>query len=208
MRRVKGANLPGSSEILWMRMVENLSGKTKVPQHARDWLLHYYHFNRQDVKNLRQREVATALLYIYSKTHMKAHQSLNELCKTVGANPVKTRKYLSKFAWEHNLRSTYRPPEDYVTVISSRMNLSPEIRERGLEIARLYQERAFSCCTPRTIAASAAYLANRENGHRYTQAEIADASGVAEYTVREISAKMRKALRLPTSRTEYRKSSR
>jgi transcription initiation factor TFIIIB Brf1 subunit/transcription initiation factor TFIIB len=74
------------------------------------------------------------------------------------------------------------------------MNLAKEVIERGSEIAILFRKSAFTSMTPKAIAASALYLANRERDREYTQGDIGKVFGLAEYTVREDSLKVRKAL--------------
>jgi transcription initiation factor TFIIIB Brf1 subunit/transcription initiation factor TFIIB len=85
-------------------------------------------------------------------------------------------------------------PEEYVAAYGSKMNLAKEVIERGSEIAGMFRKTAFSSMTPRAIAASSLYLANREKGKKYTQGEIGKVFGLAEYTVREDSIKVKKAL--------------
>ena len=195
LRRVGNHVLPNYSEVVWRKLVEDLSGRAGIPQHVRESVIQYYRSNRENLKNLNRREVATALLYVHMKNYMKNHRSLKEICEKAGANPIRTRKYLSILEFEHGLKPIYRPPEEYVSIFGTKMNLDQDIVSRGLEFARKYHESAFSCATPRTVAASAVYLATRENGHQYTQREVAEACGLAEYTVREVSARMKKFLR-------------
>ena len=85
-----------------------------------------------------------------------------------------------------------RTPNNYAYGL---LNVSHEVIGQGVEIARHYRETSITSITPRTIAASALYLACRENGHDFTQREIAHTFGLAEYTVREISGRINKSLR-------------
>ena len=100
-----------------------------------------------------------------------------------------------RLGFENGLKPDYKPPEEFVYAVGARMSLERGVIESGLQIAQDYHQRGFSSSSPRTIAASALYLACSENGSRRTQHEIAIKFGIAEYTVREVSAKIGKFLR-------------
>lgn len=186
--------MPNYSELKWRKLVEDLSSHAGIPQQVRESVVQYHHDNRDKLKNLNRRELATALLYIHMKNYARQHRSLKELSEQVGADLKKVRRYVMFVGFENGLKPMYTPPEDYVSVYGARMNLKHEIVERGAEIAQHYRESGFSGASPRSIAASAVYLACRENGHKYTQRDVANVVGLAEYTVRELSGKMKKFL--------------
>lgn len=186
--------MPNYSESKWRELVEEMSVRSGIPQQVRESVIQYHLNNRDKFNNLNRRELATALLYIHMKNYTKQHRSLKELSGQAGADVKKVRRYVLFVGFENGLKPTYTPPEDYVSIYGARMNLEHETIERGAEIAHQYRESAFSGASPRTIAASAVYLASREKGHKYTQRDIANVFGLADYTVREVSARMKKFL--------------
>jgi len=197
-RRVGIATQPNWSDAKWSILVKELSKKLGAPDYIRDSVIQYRPHHRSSMKHLHQREAASALLFLFSKNYLKAGKSLREICEACGANRAKAGKYLTHFILDDGMRTEYKHPEDYLSLYGSRLNVAQEIVHRGFEIAGKYSE-SFSGSTPRTIAASALYLATKENGHHYTQKEIAETFGIAAYTIREVSSNIRRFLEASTS---------
>lgn len=196
IRRVGASTLANWSVPRWEMLARELARKIAAPEHVLDAVVRYRGKHMESMDHLRQREAAAALLFIFSKNNQSSHRSLDEICEVAGADISTARKYMTKFVLDDGLRLVHRMPEEYVAQYGSMMNLGKEVLERGAEIAVLFRKSTFTSISPKVIAAGALYLASRENGKEYTQGEIGKVFGVAEYTVREDSIKMRKALKL------------
>lgn len=194
LRRVANRVIPDYQEFKWRELIEEIGVRSAIPEPVRESVIQYYQINQTKFRHMRKRELATALLYVHMKNSVQQHRSLKEISADASAELRKARHYVAFIGFENGLKPVYRPPEEYVSVYGTRMSLPHDVVARGSELAREYRESAFSSVTPRTMAACALYLACRQNGHEYTQREIANAFGIAEYTVREVSIKMRKFL--------------
>lgn len=194
LKRVGIAGLADWSDAKWSMLAEESAKKIGAPELIRDSVIQYRLHHRQSMKRVHQREAVAALLFVFSKKYLKNHMSLKSLCETVGANRVKTGRYLTRFILEDGLKSNYKSPEDYVRAYGSRLSIDRNVVVMSVEIARHYHESSIAGVTPRTVAASALYLACKENGHPYTQREIAETFGIAEYTVRENCGRMKRCL--------------
>lgn len=194
LRRVKNHIAPNHAELKWRELVEELSNRTGMPQQVRESVIQYHKANRSKLSRLRRRELAVALIFDYSRNYSNALRSIKELAAATGADARFARRYVMLLGFESGLKPEYKPPEHYVSVFGLKLNLDPAVVGKGMEYAHEYHLKSFGSSSPRTIAASALYLASKSNGTHYTQREIANTFGIAEYTVREVSAKMRSAL--------------
>ena len=186
LQRIGNHLLPNYTELKWKELIEELSDKAGIAHQVREAVIQYHHHNRNKFKHANRRELATALLYVHMKNYLKGPRSLKEICSQLDTNLVRTRRYITLIAFENGLKPVY----------GARMNLDRHLIEKSFEYAFEFQESAFSGASPRTIAASALYLATRKSGHRYTQRDLATTLGLAEYSVREISGKMKRFLGL------------
>ncbi|MDG6943357.1 MAG: hypothetical protein JRM94_04710 [Nitrososphaerota archaeon] len=177
-----------------VRLVNEASKRLNIPDPVSQAVIQYHNDNRERLFRLRRRELASALLYIHMKNYLKNHRALREIAAETGANLKVARRYVMELGFD-GLKAAYRPAEDYVSTYAARMNVGIEVMKRGMEFANLYRERGIGSSGPRTVAACALYLACKENGHRYTQKEIASIFGYSEYTIREVSASMRGPVR-------------
>ena len=175
------------------RLVNETAQRLNIPEPVSHAAIQYHKESRERLFRLRRRELASALLYVHMKTYLKNHRTLREIAAESGANLKIARRYVMELGFD-GLKAAYRPPEDYVSVYASRMNVGVDVMERGLELAGLYRESYIGSSGPRTVAACSLYLACKENGHRHTQKEIGKLFGIAEYTIREVSANMRQSM--------------
>jgi len=196
LQRIGNHLLPNYTELKWKELIEELSDKGGIAHQVREAVIQYHHHNRDRFKHANRRELATALLYVHMKNYLRGPRSLKEICSQLDANLVRTRRYITLIAFENGLKPVYTSPTEYVSIYGARMNLDRHLIEKSFEYAFEFQESAFSGASPRTIAASALYLATRKSGHRYTQRDLATTLGLAEYSVREISGKMKRFLGL------------
>ncbi|MGC8584510.1 MAG: transcription initiation factor IIB [Thermoplasmata archaeon] len=76
-------------------------------------------------------------------------------------------------------------PEDYVDRFCAKLNLSPSVKNRTMEIIKLAEERGLSSGRgPTGLVAAAIYIASVMENERRTQREIAEVAGVTEVTIR------------------------
>jgi transcription initiation factor TFIIIB Brf1 subunit/transcription initiation factor TFIIB len=71
---------------------------------------------------------------------------------------------------------------------------SRDVIERAKELAEIFRKSEHNSTSPVSVGAGALYAASEEKGAGYTQRKIAEHFGLAEYTVREDSIKIRKSL--------------
>ena len=138
--------------------------------------------------------MATALLWHYSKQFDLNLKPIRELCKDLHVNRHLVRRYLSKLAFEHDLRTPNQPPQDFVLRYAPHIGLPQEVVERALQISSQYTEKPGYSGNPRSIAAAAIWLAAQTSDRRLSQKKVAKICHRAEYTVRETAAKIRKTL--------------
>lgn len=194
MKRVAVIQRNDSPDETWNALARDLSDKIGAPECIMDSVIQYRLRHRESMKRFHQRETVAALLFVYSKNYLRNGMSLKVLCETVGADRIRTGRYLTRIVLDGGLTVRYKSPEEYVQVYGPRLNVGKEVVERSIKLIRRYREFSPLSANPRTIGASALYLACRENGHRHTQHEIADTFGIVEYTLRENCGRMRNCL--------------
>lgn len=143
---------------------------------------------------MRLNETAAALLYLFSKSDVKTARPFREVCRVADADTGVVMKYTEKLVMEAGLKLPERRPEDYLLLYGSGLNVPRETLYRGASLLRVYRDAAVPSNNPRTLAASALYIAAKEDRLRFTQKELAERFGIAEYTVREVSVKMKATL--------------
>lgn len=197
LRRSRRFIVPYHEANVWKRIVYDISNRSGIPEIVSRGVIACYETNREKFGRMRRRELATALLYIHTKNYLKGNKTLSEIAVGANANLKMARRYVLELGLENGLKTVYIPPEDYVALYGTRLNMDREVVERGIEFAKEYRETFVGASGPRTVAACSLYLASKENGHRHTQKELAQLMGIAEYTVREVSARMRQSMRRP-----------
>ena len=98
---------------------------------------------------------------------------------------------------KRNLKLNTPPidPRDFVSRFGSRLNLKQTTMTKATEIiAKLNGTPIVAGKHPKTIVASALYLASIMNNDRRTQREITSVTGVIEFTIRRRSREMVKYL--------------
>jgi transcription initiation factor TFIIIB Brf1 subunit/transcription initiation factor TFIIB len=196
IRRVGNSILPDGAALKFEREVRGQSRKLAIPEHIQEAVIHYNLTHREVIAGLKRRETVAVLLFIFSKNDMRAHRTLDEICEVNGVRRLTVNRYLTQFVLDNGLKLAQRKPEDFILRFASRLEPKPQPEqiEKGIEIARDHEKRSFDSMTPRNKGASALYLALRDSGHKYTQRDVGIAFGLAEYTVREGSIRMRNAL--------------
>lgn len=196
IKRMGNSILPDRMDLKFEREVREQSRKLAIPEHIQEAVIHYRLTHSETTRNLKRRESVAVLLFIFSKNDVRANRTLDEICEATGASRLTVNRYLTQFVLDNGLKLMQRKPEDFILRFASRLEPKPQPEqiEKGVEIARDHEKRSFDGMTPRSKGASALYLALRDSGHKYTQRDVGVAFGLAEYTVREGSIRMRKVL--------------
>ena len=143
---------------------------------------------------MRKREEVAALLYIFSKNDPRVNKSIEEICEATSADRHLVGRYIKEFVLYGDLTLQNRRPEEYLSWLGSKLSVNRELLDKGREFISAFRKTEPTGITPRSLAASALDLALRENGHEFTQGQLATAIGLKEYTVREDSMRMKRAL--------------
>jgi transcription initiation factor TFIIIB Brf1 subunit/transcription initiation factor TFIIB len=195
LRRIERTTFDSSKEMV-RRQIDELSHKAEIPEGVRIAVTEYAEANKLGGRSTRKRAEITALLYIFSKNDRRVNKPLNELCEATGTEKRTVSRYITKYVLYGNITIANRTAEEYLTMIGSKLSLDKELVYKGKELIDAFRKAEPTGITPRSLAASALALADRLDGHNYTQKQFAEAIGVKEYTVREDSLRMRKALAL------------
>jgi transcription initiation factor TFIIIB Brf1 subunit/transcription initiation factor TFIIB len=193
LRRIERTTFDNSKEIV-RRQIDELSRRAEIPEGVRIAVTEYADANKLGGRGIRMRSEITALLYIFSKNDNRVNKPLNELCEATGTQKRIVGRYITRLVLYGNLSIANRTAEEYLTMIGSKLSLEKELVQKGKELIAAFRKTEPSGITPRSLAASALALADRRDGHNYTQKQFAEAIGLKEYTVREDSTRMRKAL--------------
>ncbi len=88
-------------------------------------------------------------------------------------------------------------PEEYVDRFCAKLNLSPKVKNRTMEIIKMAEEKGLSSGRgPTGLVAAALYIASVMENERRTQREIAEVAGVTEVTIRNRYKEMAEKLGL------------
>ncbi|WP_324665723.1 transcription initiation factor IIB [Haloarcula sediminis] len=99
---------------------------------------------------------------------------------------------------ELNLPAVPMAPVQYVPRFASDLDLSREVRQRALKLAREASEVGLgNGCRPTGVAAACVYEAAREGGAKVTQTSLADLANVSAMTLREQWKKLQSMLEHP-----------
>jgi len=194
LKRVGVMGLPDWSDASWEMLVRETSRRLGTPGHVAQAVSDFRARHRECFQRLRRREAVSALFYVFVKCNPRDTKSLDDICEVTGADRQRTGKYLRRFIIDNGLKTQHKQSEDYISQLASKLGASSQMIERSIELVRQYRKTSFDTITPRSLGACALYLASREGGSRCTQREVGNAFGVAEYTVRENSIKMKKVL--------------
>jgi transcription initiation factor TFIIIB Brf1 subunit/transcription initiation factor TFIIB len=193
LRRIERTTFGNSKEVV-RRQIDELSHKAEIPERVRIAVTEYAEANKLGGRGTRKRAEITALLYIFSKNDRRVNKPLSGLCEDTGTEKRTVSRYITKLVLYGNITIANRTAEEYLTMIGSKLSLEKGLVQKGKELMAAFRKTGPTEITPRSLAASALALADRVDGHNYTQKQFAEAIGLKEYTVREDSIKMRRAL--------------
>ena len=140
--------------------------------------------------------LAAAALYIACREN-KVPITLREFAQASGADPRDVgRCYLQLLENMHISRPSLNG-NGYVYHLALRRPVSDQALSLSQEILNTISERGHGGRNPMTLAAAALYIACCTMGENVTQAEVAEAAGVGEESVRECCKEIRALTKPP-----------
>lgn len=128
--------------------------------------------------------VASATLYVACREN-KTPVTLKELADAIGSDPREVgRCYLELLEAMHISRPGLNG-RGYVSHITLKRPVSEQVLAMSQDLIRRMTDKGLGGRNPMTLAASALYLTCCTMGEKVTQAEVAEAAGVGEESVRE-----------------------
>jgi len=177
-----------AKDLRWHYKSKQLCEKANAPNCVHDSIMNFYLGNRKSLQGLRKAETITALIYAYTRQLDLYSTSLGKLCESLGADKSLTLRYLYRFTCDYKLRIARKQPSDYIKIFAPRLRVAQGILQKALTISDHYSRCSGHAESPRSIASASLYLASEGE---LTQKNVARTCGVAEYTVRDVSRKIR-----------------
>ncbi len=136
------------------------------------------------VRGRSMESVVVGAIYIASR-RFNLPRSLNEICKTTGANKREVGKTYRFIARSLSIKLLPSGPADYIPKFANKLNFGSATQTKAVEILKKAQEiELTSGRGPIGLAAASLYVASLMTGEKRTQREIADVVGVTEVTIR------------------------
>ena len=147
--------------------------------------------------NIKHNTLAAAALYIACRER-KIPATLREFADSSGSDPREVgRCYLGILENLHISRPNLNG-KGYVYHIALKKPVSDQALKLSQEIINQMSSKGLGGRNPMTLAAAALYIASCNSGENVTQAEVAEAAGVGEESVRECCKEIRN-LAMPPS---------
>lgn len=148
-------------------------------------------------RNIKHPILAAAALYIACRER-KIPATLREFADSSGADPREVgRCYLGILENLHISRPSLNQ-KGYVYHIALKRPVSDQALKLSQEIIHQMSSKGLGGRNPMTLAAAALYTACCSSGENVTQAEVAEAAGVGEESVRECCKEIRNLTRPST----------
>lgn len=136
------------------------------------------------VRGRSMESVVVGAIYIASR-RFNLPRSLNEICKTTGANKREVGKTYRFIARSLSIKLLPSGPADYIPKFANKLNFGSATQTKAVEILKKAQAiELTSGRGPIGLAAASLYVASLMTGEKRTQREIADVVGVTEVTIR------------------------
>jgi len=147
--------------------------------------------------NIKHHTLAAAALYIACRER-KIPATLREFADSSGSDPREVgRCYLGILENLHISRPNLNG-KGYVYHIALKKPVSDQALKLSQEIINQMSSKGLGGRNPMTLAAAALYIASCNSGENVTQAEVAEAAGVGEESVRECCKEIRNLAKPPS----------
>jgi transcription initiation factor TFIIB len=136
------------------------------------------------VRGRSMESVVVGAIYIASR-RFNLPRSLNEICKTTGANKREVGKTYRFIARSLGIKLLPSGPADYIPKFANKLSFNSATQTKAVEILKKAQNMELTSGRgPIGLAAASLYVASLMTGEKRTQREIADVVGVTEVTIR------------------------
>jgi len=185
-----------------LAMLNDMMAKIGLPRGLQEEAARLYHsVSSKGLTRGRDLKLSiVALIYLAMRMH-NYPLTMEELIGMVGLEPTLTIKREAGRLYRlfsRLLGVSVKPmrSEDYVPMLAGKLEVSPEVVSKALEILRLARERGLIGYgkDPMGFACAAVYLAANKCGVRVRQFDLAVAAGVTEVTVRNRVKDLQKIL--------------
>jgi len=133
---------------------------------------------------VRRPAVAAAALYVACREN-KVPVTLRELAEVTGTGPREVGRCYTAMLERMHISRPYLNGNRYLHRLTLTRPLREEAYKASEEIIKRATDAGLGGRNPMTLAASALYLACCSAGEKVTQAQVAEAAGVGEESVRE-----------------------
>ena len=178
------------------RKLELIASKHNLPKTAEDDA--FMLFRRVVDAGLNIGRSNTEILYacVYASCIMHSiPKTALELTAFTGIDKTKMLSAFKQIKRELNLNLPQIDPVDFVQRFGSRLGLKQTTMSLASQIiVKLKKTAVMAGKQPKTIVASAIYIASKMNNDNRTQREVANATGVLEVTIRKRSREMAELL--------------
>jgi transcription initiation factor TFIIB len=133
--------------------------------------------------------------------------TLDDVASASGVGRQALARWYRYLVAELDLKIPVADPAECLAEVASRAKADPKVEADALEILSKAAKAGITAgLHPTGLAASALYLASLLNGQWLTQNDAAEAAGVREATVRNLSKRLRKIVEVQLTRTTRKKS--
>jgi transcription initiation factor TFIIB len=132
--------------------------------------------------------------------------TLDDVASASGVGRQALARWYRYLVAELDLKIPVADPAECLAEVASRAKADPKVEADALEILSKAAKAGITAgLHPTGLAASALYLASLLNGQWLTQNDAAEAAGVREATVRNLSKRLRKIVEVQLTRTTRKK---
>jgi len=150
-------------------------------------------------------EIAASSLYAACRER-DVPMTLDDVASASGVGRQAVARSYRLLVAELDLKIPVADPAECLAKVASRARVSPKVEADAREIlSRAEKAGVTAGVSPTGLAASALYLASLLDGQWLTQNDAAEAAGVREATVRNLSKRLRKIVEVRLGRTTRKK---
>ena len=150
-------------------------------------------------------EIAASSLYAACRER-DVPMTLDDVASASGVGRQAVARSYRLLVAELDLKIPVADPAECLAKVASRARVSPKVEADAREILSRAENAGITAgVNPTGLAASALYLASLLDGQWLTQNDAAEAAGVREATVRNLSKRLRKIVEVRLGRTTRKK---
>jgi transcription initiation factor TFIIB len=169
-----------------MTEMERYSDRLNLPSNVRDMTSSLYRkaLRRDLLRGRTISDFVAAAIYASCRL-LKIPRSLSEVSEASGRSVKDVSRTYRLLVKEFGLRMPVDDPMKFIPKIASSLHISLDSDKKAIEILQeASKQRIVVGKDPRSLAASALYIACKSNGEKITQKRIANAVGVSTVSMR------------------------